>query len=109
MMEGSETAGVQRGRVEGEPLLDEKDRRDLLTQQVIDDLARRSRGREHGEVVDELVERLGAQGLLPCPQSWLDAVAASAIMGNADVMTALTARRSDVPPPITDKSGTSIT
>jgi hypothetical protein len=105
-MDGSDAA--EERREVPRPHLDGKERGDLVTQQIIDDLARRSRGREHAAVLDELVERLGRQGLLPCPQPWLDAVAAAAIMGNAYVVTALTARRSDVPPPSTHQSGTAI-
>ena len=94
--------------LEGSPI-DEKDRHDILIQQIIDDLARSSRGRQHQQVVAELSERIAEQNLPSKPQPWLDAVAAEAITGNAYVVTALTALVCDVPEPDIDRSGESIT
>lgn len=88
--------------------IDAQDRHDILTQQVIDDLARRSRGRRHEDVVTELAERVAEQNLPPKPQPWLEAVAASAISGNAYVVTATTALVCDVPQPSTDRSGKTV-
>lgn len=88
--------------------IDEKDRNDILTQQIVDDLARHSRGRQHEQVVAELAERIAEQHLPTKPAPWLDAVAAEAITGNAYVVTALTALVCDVPPPSTDRSGETI-
>ncbi len=88
--------------------IDEKDRHDILIQQIIDDLAQRSRGRQHEQVVAELAERMAEQNLPTKPQPWLDVVAGEAIMGNAYVVTTLTALVCDVPPPSTDRSGKTV-
>lgn len=88
--------------------VDEKDRHDILTQQIIDDLARSSRGRQHPQVVAELAIRLAEEDLPAKPRPSLDAGAAEAITGNAYVVTALTALVCDVPPPSTDRSGKTI-
>lgn len=85
--------------------IDAKDRHGILTQQIIDDLARTSRGRQHQQVVGELTARIAEQNLPEMPQPWLEAVAAAAIMGNAYVVTATTGRVSDVPEPSTDRPG----
>ena len=108
MMNHSKTDAQQQSSVEVSPI-DEKDRHDILTQQIIDDLARSSRGRQHEQVVAELAERIAEQNLPTKPAPWLDAVAAEAITGNAYVVTALTALVCDVPKPDIDRSGESIT
>lgn len=94
----------QQHPVEVSPI-DEKDRHDLELQQIIDDLARVSRGRPHERVVAELAEKIDEQNLPAKPQPWLDAVAAEVVTGNAYVVTATTARVSDVPQPNIDRSG----
>lgn len=107
MTNDSKTDAQQRS-VDVSPI-DEKDRHDILTQQIIDDLARRSRGRQHEQVVAELVDRIADQNLPAKPRPWLDAVAAEAVTGNAYVVTALTALVCDVPKPDIDRSGETIT
>ncbi|MEP7332299.1 MAG: hypothetical protein ABI692_09445 [Terracoccus sp.] len=108
MMNHSKTDAQQpQSSVDVSPI-DEKDRHDILTQRIIDDLAQSSRGRQHELVVAELAERIAEQNLPVKPRPWLNAVAAAAIMGNAYVVTALTALVCDVPPPSTDRSGESI-
>lgn len=101
------TDAQQEPPVEASPV-DANDRHDVLTQQIIDDLARSSRGRQHAEVVAELAESLAERGLPAKPGPWLDAVAAEAITGNAYVVTALTARVCDVPKPDIDRSGKTV-
>lgn len=87
----------------------EKDRHDILIQQIIDDLARRSRGRHpHEDVVAELAELIAAENLPAKPRPWLDAVAASAISRNAYVVSATTLVASDVPEPSTNRSDETI-
>ncbi len=88
--------------------VDAKDRHDILTQQIIDDLASSSRGRQHKDVVAELAESLAEHDLPAKPGPWLDAVAAEAITGNAYVVTALTEMVCDVPKPDIDRSGKTI-
>lgn len=89
--------------------LDRKDRADILLQQIIDEVARLSKGRLHEHVVSELATTIAEQELPGRPRPWLDAVAASAIDGHAYVVSATTAQVSDVPPPGTDRSGETIT
>lgn len=89
--------------------ISEKDRHDKLVQQIIDDLARTSRGRPASHVVRELAKRMADQHLPAEPETWLNAVADAAIMGNAYVMTATTLRAGDVPPPSTHRSGKTLT
>lgn len=88
--------------------IDDADRHDILVQQIIDDLARTSRGRPHPDVAAELADRIAAEQLPARPQPWLDAVAAEAITGNAYVVSATTATVSDVPQPDTERSGETI-
>lgn len=107
-MNDSKTAAQGRQRSADLSPIDEKDRHDILTQQIIDDLARSSRDRQHEQVVDELAIRLSEENLPAKPRPWLDAVAAEAITGNAYVVTATTARASDVPQPNIDRSGKAI-
>lgn len=89
--------------------IDATDRDDILVQQIIDNLVKSSLGRPRSQVAVELAEAIAEQNLLAKPQSWLDAVAAAAISGNAYVVTATTARVCDVPQPRTDRSGKAIT
>ncbi|HET7801105.1 MAG TPA: hypothetical protein VFL38_11825 [Humibacillus xanthopallidus] len=81
--------------------IDEKDEHDIRLQQVIDAMAHSSEGRPHDDVVSELAERIAGAGLPAMPQPWLDAVAASAISGNAYVVSRTSAALSDVPQPET--------
>ncbi len=104
---GADTQQPQRP-VDVSPI-DEKDRHDILIQQIIDDLAQSSRGHQHEQVVAELASRIAEQNLPTKPRPWLNAVAAAALMGNAYVVTPVTAQVCDVPPPSTDRSGESIT
>lgn len=85
--------------------IDANDRHDILVQQIIDDLARTSRGRPHPEVVADLASKIETEGLPARPQPWLDAVAAEAISGDAYVVSATTATVSDVPQPSMDRTG----
>ncbi|MEO6999122.1 MAG: hypothetical protein ABI112_13655 [Terracoccus sp.] len=85
--------------------IDDKDRHDILVQQIIDDLVRTSGDRPHPEVAAELADRIAAENLPARPQPWLDAVAAEVIAGNAYVVSATTATVSDVPQPDMDRSG----
>lgn len=89
-------------------MVDDKDRHDILVQQIIDNLARTSSGRPHADVAAELADRIAAERLPARPQPWIDAVAAEAIVGNAYVVSATTATVSDVPQPDTDRSGETI-
>ncbi|TQM64196.1 hypothetical protein [Humibacillus xanthopallidus] len=81
--------------------IDDKDEHDIRVQQIIDELARTSEGRPHADVVAELVDRIAGAGLQAMPRPWLDAVAASAICGNAYVVSRTSAALSDVPQPET--------
>ena len=85
--------------------IDEKDRHDILVQEIINGLARTSLGRPHPQVASELADKMAAEHLPPRPQPWLDAVANEAINGNAYVVSATTAVVSDVPEPRTNRSG----
>ncbi len=89
--------------------IDDEDRHDILVQQIIDDLARTSSDRSHPDVAAELADRIAAEGLPAKPQPWLDSVAAEAITGNAYVVSATTAKVTDVPPPTTNRSDKTIT
>ncbi|MCU1536052.1 MAG: hypothetical protein JWP82_403 [Humibacillus sp.] len=89
--------------------VDAKDRRDLQLQRIIDDLARRSEGREHQEVTADLVERIADAELPPMPQPWVDAVGAAAICGNAYVVSSTAAALSDVPAPQTRRPAEDLT
>ncbi len=108
MMNDSMRAAQQQQRSVDVSPIDDKDRHDILTQQIIDDLARSSRGRQHEQVVAELAIRLAEENLPAKPGPWLDAVAAEAVTGNAYVVTALTALVCDVPQPDIDRSGKTI-
>lgn len=85
--------------------IDEKDRHDILLQQIINDLAGTSRGLPLAQVTATLADRMVAEHLAPRPQPWLDAVANEAINGNAYVVSATTAVVCDVPKPRTNRSG----
>ncbi len=89
--------------------LDAKERADIRLQEMIDDLARSSRGPRPTDVVAQLVETIADAHLQAKPQPWLAAVAAEAINGNAYVLTAATALLGDVPQPTTHCPEKSIT
>ncbi len=89
--------------------VDAKDRRDIVLQRLIDDLARRSEGREHEDVTADLVERIAEAQLPPMPQPWVDAVGAAAICGNAYVVSSTAAALSDVPSPETRRPEEDVT
>ncbi len=89
--------------------IDAKDRGDIALQQIIDDLARSSRGRPHSQAVSELAERIADQDLPAEPRPWLNAVADAAVSGNPYVVTAITAAVSEVPQLRTARTGEAIT
>ncbi|MEO7058414.1 MAG: hypothetical protein ABI083_01710 [Lapillicoccus sp.] len=86
-----------------------KERHNILLQEMIDDLARTSRGLPASHVVRELAQRIADQHMPAEPETWLNAVADAAVIGNAYVMTATTLRACDVPPPSTHRSGKTLT
>jgi len=100
-----DTAHASTGEPADEPVvvsrIDAKDAHDLLLQRIIDGLARTCEGRPHADVASELADRIAGAGLPAMPQTWLDAVAAAAISGNAYVVSRTSAALSDVPQPET--------
>lgn len=71
-----------------------KELRDLVRQEIIDFLAARAKVRSPGEVVTDLLHELGRNDLPSMPLPWVRAVAESAAVGNAYVISPLT-RRTD--------------
>jgi hypothetical protein len=82
--------------------------RDEQLQTIINDLVRRGRHRSHDEATQALVEAIAGAGLAPMPEPWVDAVADAVARGNPYVVSAHTARVTDVPTPDDDVPSTSV-
>jgi hypothetical protein len=82
-------------------------RRDERLQTIINDLVREG-GRTHPEVVRALVEAVEAAGLAPMPDPWVEAVADEVAQGNPYVVSAHSARVTDVPAPRTQVRSESV-
>lgn len=78
--------------------LEHRRARDTALQAVVDDLARRSRGRPEEDVRAELRRTLAEEGLPEMPEGWLDAVASAATIGDPYVVSSHAERVDDVPP-----------
>ncbi len=88
--------------------MDDRERDDAL-QQIINELAGRSRGRPHEQVAADLREAIRARDLDQMPEPWIGSVATEAANGNAYVVSVAEVRMSNVPPPRTENRPTAIT